>query len=138
MSWGVHNMPRRLTLLALAFMAAAIVAGAWAPARASGPPVPDPNFAKTVTASPCGPENQYEKADFIHEGWKAPGYVRYPGACQRLHFTFGPLTVKPGQNDVLIQPVTIEKPAYDGYVTRFVSDLKDPQGNTVGLFKGGS
>ena len=58
------------------------------------------------------------------EGWaEADGYERYPGACQRLRFTFGPILVKPGQNDVLVQPVTIEKPLQDGYITRFDPDL---------------
>ena len=34
-----------------------------------------------------------------------PTTTRYPGACQRLRFSFGPIVVKPGQNDVLVEPV---------------------------------
>jgi plastocyanin len=48
--------------------------------------------------------------------------------CKRIRFSFGPITVKPGQNDVLLGPVTIEKPAYDGFITRFQPDLVDESG----------
>jgi hypothetical protein len=43
--------------------------------------------------------------------------------CRRLRFTYGPLVVTPGNNAQLIGPVTIEKPAEDGYVLRFRPDL---------------
>src|SRR5207248_1028764 len=39
------------------------------------------------------------------------------------------ITVKPGQNDVLVTPVTIEKPNQDGYITRFKPNLVDQNGN---------
>jgi len=99
-------------------------------ARASSPPLPEPNFAGTVVPSPCAAQSgdPYEAARFAQEGWAGPDYVRYPGACQRLHFVYGPIVVKPGQNDVLVTPVTIEKPAYDGYVTRFAPNLVGPDG----------
>jgi plastocyanin len=42
---------------------------------------------------------------------------------QHLHYKYGPIHVAPGQNLILLGPVTIEKPAYDGYVTRFKPDL---------------
>jgi plastocyanin len=42
---------------------------------------------------------------------------------QHLHFKYGPIHVLPGQNTILLQPVTIEKPLYDGYVTSFKPDL---------------
>jgi plastocyanin len=42
---------------------------------------------------------------------------------QHLHFKYGPIHVNPGQNLILIGPVTIEKPAYDGYVIRIKPDL---------------
>src|SRR2546421_257376 len=94
---------------------AAVVAATTGLARGQAP-LPEPNFAKTLVPEPCAAEsgNSYERAIFASEGWAGPDYVRYPVACQRLHFAFGPLTVKPGQNDVLIEPITIEKPAYDG------------------------
>jgi plastocyanin len=42
---------------------------------------------------------------------------------QHLHYKYGPIHVEPGQNLILLGPVTIEKPAYDGYVTRIKPDL---------------
>jgi len=48
--------------------------------------------------------------------------------CSRLKVTFGPIWMKPGQNDVLIQPVTFEKPLYDGYIVRFEPDMVGPTG----------
>jgi hypothetical protein len=41
----------------------------------------------------------------------------YP-ECRRLRFAYGPLQVTPGNNAQLAGPVTIEKPAYDGYLLR--------------------
>jgi hypothetical protein len=95
-------------------------------AKAVGPPLPEPNFAATVLPEPCLPEagNPYEAEIAAREGWDAEsGYVRYPGDCQRMRFTYGPIPIKPGQNDVLLEPVTIEKPWQDGFITRFDPDL---------------
>ena len=99
-------------------------------AWAAPPPTPEPNFAGDILPRPCLPEpgNKYEAAQAQREGWQGPEYERYPGACQRLRFTFGPIAVKPGQNDVLIEPITIEKPWMDGYITRFDPDLVRPDG----------
>jgi plastocyanin len=85
--------------------------------------VPDPAFIEQVPGSKCEPESIYEKA-----GWKKSASYQAGKKCKRIHFTYGPITVKPGQNDVLIGPVTIEKPAYDGYITRFQPDLVDESG----------
>ena len=78
-----------------------------------------------IAPRPCAYEGNdpYEQQFYRAEGWKRPDYVRYPGACQRMRFSFGPILVKPGQNDVLINPVTIEKPMMDGYITRFRPNL---------------
>src|SRR5688500_4713665 len=46
-----------------------------------------------------------------------------------MRFSYGPIAVKPGQNDVLIGPVTIEKPMRDGYVTRFKPNLVRADGS---------
>ena len=41
-------------------------------AHAVDPPLPDPNFAKTLTASPCTAEanDVYEQDQFAQEGWE--------------------------------------------------------------------
>jgi plastocyanin len=85
--------------------------------------VPDPAFLEPVPGSKCVPETAYEKA-----GWKKSASKQAGNKCKRIHFAYGPITVKPGQNDVLLGPVTIEKPAYDGFITRFQPDLVDATG----------
>jgi len=104
--------------------AVALVAAVPAVARAAGTPLPDPNFATTITKSACtaDPGNEQEAALQQQEGWNLKT-GRYPGDCQRLHFVFGPILVKPGQNDVLVEPITIERPWQDGFITRFKPDL---------------
>ena len=52
----------------------------------------------------------------------APGLVRY-------QYRYGPLVAAPGQNLILAGPVTIEKPAGDGYLTRVKPDLVDSSGH---------
>jgi hypothetical protein len=89
----------------------------------SGPPTPEPNFAGQVAPQPCTPE----------PGDLSPGYdanAWYGSSCQRLTFAYGPLHIRPGQDDVVVSPITIEKPAYDGYVVRFRPDLKRADGTT--------
>jgi hypothetical protein len=97
----------------------------------AGPPLPEPNFATNVNAAPCtyDVDDPVEKEGYELEGWGADtDYTRYPGQCQRLKFSYGPIVVKPGQNDVLVGPVTIEKPLQDGYITRFKPNLVDQTG----------
>jgi hypothetical protein len=115
-------MNRRLPILAaLLALCLGLVPGS----AGAAPPVPETNFVEPINAGPCTPEpgNPYELEQYKREGWDGPDYARYPGACHRLRFVFGPLHIKPGQNDVLIEPVTIQKPAYDGYIARFKPDL---------------
>src|SRR5437016_10182025 len=92
---------------------AVLLLAAAAPAPAQRPaPTPEPNFAVNVLPRPCALEGNdpYQKRNYQIEGWKPPSYERYPGACQRMRFAYGPIHVKPGQNDVPVTPVTIEKP----------------------------
>src|SRR3954452_14991289 len=99
-----------------------LLVAAWAaPVAHARNPTPEPNFAVTVLPRPCAYEggDPQEAAFSESEGWPGPEYERYPGACQRLRFSYGPIAVKPGQNDVLVGPVTIEKPVQDGFITRF-------------------
>ncbi|MFL5842411.1 MAG: hypothetical protein ACJ77Z_18340, partial [Thermoleophilaceae bacterium] len=96
------------------------------------PPQPETNFAGPVMAPrPCALDSKdaYEARFYKLEGWDPPNYERYPGACERLRFAYGPLVIKPGQNDVLVEPVTIDKPNQDGFITRFKPNLVDENGN---------
>ena len=66
----------------------------------------------------------------------APAHAQDPGAAtplgsdvQRLHFKYGPIPVAPGQNLILVGPVTIEKPAYDGWVVQMRPNLVRADGS---------
>ena len=109
----------------------AAFASAFAIVSSGQPPLPEPNFAHPLVPSACTADagNPYEAAQYREEGWSGPAYQRYPGGCQRLHFTFGPIVIRPGQNDVIIQPITVEKPAYDGDIVRFRPNLLRADGS---------
>ena len=79
------------------------------------PPHPDPAFLQQVPGAPCTAENPYEK--------RYAASKRYGSACKRIDFAFGPINVRPGQNDALLRPTVIEQPRYDGYIVRFKPDL---------------
>ena len=118
-------------MLAAAAIATSVAAVTSPSATAQRPePAPEPNAAVNIAPRPCALETDdpYEKKMYELEGWEAPAYERYPGNCQRLRFAYGPIHVKPGQNDVLIEPVTIQKPLRDGYITRFKPNLVLPDG----------
>src|SRR4051794_32425544 len=87
-------------------IAGAVVAIALGSASAGAePPQPEVNFAGQVMAPrPCALDTKdpFEARFYKLEGWDAPNYERYPGACERLRFAYGPLVIKPGQNDVLV------------------------------------
>jgi hypothetical protein len=95
----------------------------------AGPPIPEPGIVPQtqVLSSPCTPDPTN-----VYEGQLSPDYG---SDCRRLHFAFGPILAKPGQNDALIQPVTIEKPAYPGYIVRFRPDLVGPDGKPPDIAK---
>ena len=96
-------------------------------ALAAGPPIPETGIVRPtqVLPSPCTSTNNYE-ARLWHD---------YGSVCRRLHFAYGPILAKPGQNDALISPVTIEKPAYPGYIVRFKPDLVGPDGKAPDISK---
>src|SRR5687768_2821449 len=78
---------------------------------AAGAQEPPPSVGGGFTSEPCTFDgDEHERKLYEIEGWEPPEYERYPGACERLRFAYGPLTVKPGQNDVLIEPITIQSP----------------------------
>src|SRR5918992_5560014 len=110
-------MRRTSTLIILGVVALAAIL---LPANAQ---VPDPSFIEQIPGARCKPANPYEK-----RLWRSTASAQGGKKCKRMTFSYGPITVKPGQNDVLLGPVTIEKPAYDGYITRFQPDLVDESG----------
>lgn len=105
-----------------------LAAGLGVPGAAAGQePPPDPSAPSRP--EPCKFDgDEHERRVLQLEGWKGPDYERYPGACERLRFAQGPLTIKPGQNDVLIEPITTQAPRRDGYITRFEPNLVFPDG----------
>jgi plastocyanin len=117
-------------LVAIATGCAAVPATAHA-APSHPPYPPEVNGAVDLLPRPCALEGNdpYERDFYRREGWGKPDYERYPGDCRRLRFSYGPITVKPGQNDVLLEPVKIEKPMRDGYITRFEPNLVLPDGS---------
>ena len=114
-------MSARFKLLSIVPALLALVLGSAGTATGQevNPPYPDPAFASGVPGGPCTVENEYEATLY---GVKK-GDVRYGDKCKRIKFAFGPIVVKPGQNDALLQPLTIEKPRYDGQIVRFKPDL---------------
>jgi hypothetical protein len=124
----------RLWTVAIIGLALAAFLGSSAGGAQAGPPAYETNFAADVThPRPCAYDvhDPYERNMYRNEGWKGPRYVRYPGACERLRFAYGPIELKPGQNDALVGPITIEKPSRDGYVTRFKENLVKADGSVA-------
>lgn len=111
----------RRALLAAALAAATALSGSVATADENEQrlPVQDPGVAgKLVAINDCTAESEYD----------TPNY--YGDKCRRLRVVFGPIVVNPGKNDVQIQPVTFEKPMWDGYMTRFKPGLFSASGST--------
>ena len=104
------------TVLAMSF-----VVGSTAVAQESEPepPTPSAGFVEQGPGEPCAVETPYEAALYKRK----VGAVRYGDKCKRIRFALGPIVVKPGQNEAMLVPTTIEKPRYDGHVTRFRPDL---------------
>lgn len=75
--------------------------------------------AGKIVSGPCVKESAFD-VDYDNPALR-PAAIR--DSCQRLKIVFGPIWAKPGQNDILIQPVTFERPLYDGYMIRFKPDL---------------
>src|SRR2546426_6975554 len=125
MSRGRDDMKRRLLVLAVIGVLALPMGAVHA-----NPPVIEPRVVPGVStilpATPCAADSAFE-LDSARYGATA---VAPYNSCQRLKVVFGPIWAKPGQNDVLIQPVTFEKPLYPGYLVRFKPDLVTADGST--------
>jgi hypothetical protein len=118
--WGIA------IALVLALAAALATSPLTAPAAPpSGPPQPELDAVLPLERDPCVYEgtDRYEKRQYKIEGWKGPNYERYPGLCERLRFAYGPIVIEPGKNNVLVEPITIQSPRRDGYMTRFEPNL---------------
>ena len=85
---------------ALACAAALVAAAACAGTAAADPPLPE-----LGSVAPLGAE------------------------VQHLHYKYGPISITPGGNLILAGPVTIEKPAYDGYMTMIKPNLVRADGS---------
>lgn len=111
-------MTRRVIALASLFAMALSVASVRADLPVPEAGVISPQAGKVITGE-CKSESVFD-IDYDDPAIR-PAAIK--NSCQRLKIVFGPIWAKPGQNDVLIQPVTYEKPLYDGYMVRFKPDL---------------
>ena len=94
------SFSQRVSFAALALVLA--VPG-WVPAATPKP------YDFGVVARPCKPVSPLDS-------------VR-PASCKRVLFRYGPLHVTPGDNLILLGPVSIERPREAGYIVRFKPDL---------------
>ena len=108
---------RTVTVLLLALTTA--LAASLPAAGQEVPPLPSIDGVQGVATGECSVDNKYEANIFRGK----IGDVRYKDICKRLKFTVGPIAVKPGQNEAMLDPVPIAKPSYDGYIVRFKPDL---------------
>ena len=125
------SLGSRARVASLAWLAFAVIVPASASASPPHEPFPpEVGGAVDLLPRPCALEGNdpFEARTYRMAGWKAPDYERYPGACERQRYSVGPIPVKPGQNDVTVEPVTIEKPNRDGYITRIEPNLVFPDG----------
>ena len=58
-------------------------------------------------------------------------HVEYDGT-QKLHYEFGPIAIKPGQNSIHFEP-TQQKPQVPGFITRFEPNLIRADGSVPGV-----
>ena len=74
--------------------------------------------ARRGSSPPYGEE---ARSELVWTKAIAPDVTRY-------EYRYGPVIAAPGHNLILVGPVTIERPAGDGYVTRVRPDLVDASG----------
>ena len=58
--------------------------------------------------------------------------VTYPGV-EHLHYSYGPLDVLPGQNNIEISGKKMPKPDVDGYIVGIRPNLRHPDGSVPGV-----
>ena len=116
--------PAKPLLLVCVLMFAAAATASANPVADLPVPVQDPATVQQIDGGPCTYENDYEKTMWTQGRYKD---------CERIRFVYGPIPVRPGQNDGIIGPVTIEKPSYPGAIVRFKPDLVDATGKAPGI-----
>ena len=135
----MHTVGRRVSRRAkeiAGFLALAVMTALIADSSMAVPAVPDrpevallPGGARAVASGalgdipsrPCQPESEYE----FNPRFGGSGYG---DACRRLRFAFGPIEVRPGQNDSLFQPLTAPRPLTEGQIVRFKADVVEVGG----------
>lgn len=55
--------------------------------------------------------------------------AQLPTGTQHLHYTFGPITIAAGQNNIAYSMTSVAKPAEDGYILRISSNLVRADGS---------
>src|SRR5436190_14965214 len=75
-----------------------------------------PAVAQAAQLFPSAPAPPGAHTELVSARTVAPDTVRYS-------YRYGPLVAAPGQNLILVGPVTIEHPPGDGYVTRINANL---------------
>lgn len=135
--WRGGGMPARIATTLVTCTLLVPVAGASAGAEAAGTEAGVatlPGGPRAVVSGelddlpqgPCRPESEYE----ANPGF---GGQPYGSACRRLRFAYGPIEVRPGQNDSLFHPLAAPRPLAEGYVVRFRADLMEAAGLPAGL-----
>jgi len=80
------------------------------------------SLAAIAAAAACAPAvAPAASTELLHKRKVAPGIDRYS-------YRYGPLVSAPGHNLILAGPVTIEKPAVDGYMVRYKPGLVGSNG----------
>jgi hypothetical protein len=91
-----------------------IPVGAAAQGDEGDPPLPEPGFATGGEPGTCVRDER------LQEGADPDPYG---DRCSRLRFAYGPIVVQPGANTTYPDVKRIEKPYYDGYMTRIEPNL---------------
>src|SRR4051812_47117898 len=77
--------------------------------------------ARAAQLFPSTPAPGSAHTELVSAAAVAPDTVRYS-------YRYGPLEAAPGQNLILVGPVTIEHPPGDGYMTRIVPNVAGEDG----------
>lgn len=88
------------------------------------PPLPEPGFATGGEPGTCIRDTRLDDTADPDP---------YGEHCSRLRFAYGPIVVQPGANSTYPDVKKIEKPYYDGYMTRIEPNMVLADGSTPDL-----